>query len=96
MDRRFNFYTSFYILTRNNYNIKEQETQPACDSGYTTSPRYIKSGKNRGGGFFPRLRVFVRKVLMIHSPPALFFKAEISSRTLILPLFFRPGSVHSG
>ena len=52
------------------------------------SPRY-----GLYGGFFPSSGGF-RENVSIYSPPAHFFKVEISSLTLI-PLF-RPGSVHSG
>ena len=47
-----------------------------------------------GGGFFLACEDLGRIVRQIHSLHALFFKVEISSRTLI-PLF-RPGSVNSG
>ena len=43
---------------------------------------------------FSSLARILGKCSAIHSPPAVFFKVEISSHTLI-PLF-RPGSVHSG
>ena len=55
--------------------------------------KLIKKGSGGGGGgFFLACEDLGR--MFDHSPPALFFKVEISSRTLI-PLFM-PGSVHSG